>query len=784
MTTLLHSSNTSQTAEALLNRARRLSSNAYVKSCPPLSFAEGESYRFNTYSTPSSQRSSLNSVLWNPSRRSSLVSVPRRSSSTTPSSLSSSTSPLSLSQLSSSSPHDNLCSTTADISITPTIISSSLENKSILYQNPLQNESPKCNHIIANSDSNTPLNSSPTHSFTCATTQSSLLPSPLTSRPRSLILENTQQIRGSAQYAEGEEKGALNPFSTKDLRRKHLSENGGSLVYGVLAALRQSSEQESSWALNPMGNSADKLDAPSIIPTVTMTSISSVACSSEQENNQAICEAERTSIAGIVAVNDSERPLKSGSLVHTVEHQITPPTSVKDVADAHVSEATVKDEDVIDGSSETASLQEDDVLPGSKTKMAVEPPAQTLSSSSAKSTGVEQEKKEGKGSYLLHKMGMRKNSITEASLSPKDPMSPPSPHLSVLSSNSKRSRRSSRLLGKFVPKFLHTSSSSPTVSPHLQTSSQSSSMATTEESPVLHGHNDAIIYSTVFKGSQESLPLETMAEEDDLTKTSPKSTFLECLRAGAVSPCMSLGRRSSWSSDVSKQSDYSYASRPSDSSMTSIESTTDEESRGSGPRVQSTYAIETKYEQENTKDARDDRDGDNKGDDREKDHTIMATIDSAQEKPPLSPYIIDEDCDDDFFLNSVLRRKSQSTIDPKAESQQSNMVMNSSYPSSTTLSSMHSTPSISGWSNNSSQASSPSPTSPLFSTSQVYPFPPSIGSGTTKTPPTTPPPSMAMAAIYQRTNPLPTPIYSGLDEKRTRLREAVSEWRRSTNLSY
>ncbi|KAG0058551.1 hypothetical protein BGZ90_004899, partial [Linnemannia elongata] len=65
----------------------------------------------------------------------------------------------------------------------------------------------------------------------------------------------------------------------------------------------------------------------------------------------------------------------------------------------------------------------------------------------------------------------------------------------------------------------------------------------------------------------------------------------------------------------------------------------------------------------------------------------------------------------------------------------------------------------------------------------VYPFPV-----------TAPPPAATSAMgvksssnttmhLHYRSNPLPPPVKLGLDEKRSRLRDAVGEWRRSTNIS-
>jgi hypothetical protein len=118
-----------------------------------------------------------------------------------------------------------------------------------------------------------------------------------------------------------------------------------------------------------------------------------------------------------------------------------------------------------------------------------------------------------------------------------------------------------------------------------------------------------------------------------------------------------------------------------------------------------------------------------------------------------SPYIIDENCDDDFFLNSVLRKKSQ--------------------PSSPTMLSI-------AWSSSLSLERMPSLT---FSTNSAASSHSSLTSSTPS--PTTPTHSFptAIGASAPRSYALSVMIQPGLDEKRSRLTDAVREWRRSTNAS-
>ena len=135
-----------------------------------------------------------------------------------------------------------------------------------------------------------------------------------------------------------------------------------------------------------------------------------------------------------------------------------------------------------------------------------------------------------------------------------------------------------------------------------------------------------------------------------------------------------------------------------------------------------------------------------------------------REEPASSPYTIDENCDDDFFLNSVLRKKSRPQSPP--------MLSTGSGAWSAGR-----TPSLT---NSSSSSGSPSPTSPMA---------PMFAYAST--------PLSASPVQYQhyqqqqyqqqqpsRSSTYPqSQIHPGMDEKRSRLRDAVGEWRRSANAS-
>lgn len=449
------------------------------------------------------------------------------------------------------------------------------------------------------------------------------------------------------------------------------------------------------------------------------------------------------------------------------------------------------------------------------------------------------EGKEGKGAFLLHRIGVRKNSFTEsappssvtaAALSPMDS----SDTSSIRSQSTQRStgsgsglpqhrlsKRSTKLLGKFVPKFLQTSFSpslstpGSNTSPRLQTVGLSPLSTRSNRSGSIGGQSHSPTNKTFpadgartggssapssSKSSRESLVLDTTYDMDSLSPgythmdaTSPQ--YLEFLRSDThISPSL-MARRSSCSSATSKMSGNSFGSKPSASSVSSFDPSESNEFRrhsGSAKGIDSMCAFEVEYDEEDVEE------------DQEVEEITTAAVAAAaaaaamnddetindDDDPPISPYIIDEDCDDEFFLNSVLRKKSNPsmTTDYNEQQQQRGFtpVMMSSYPSGTTMSSIHSsatTPSLSGWSCTSSQASTPSPTSPLLLNGQVYPFPV-----------TAPPPAATSAMsvksssnttmhLNYRSNPLPPPIKLGLDEKRSRLRDAVGEWRRSANIA-
>ncbi|KAG0050615.1 hypothetical protein BGZ83_004619 [Gryganskiella cystojenkinii] len=459
-----------------------------------------------------------------------------------------------------------------------------------------------------------------------------------------------------------------------------------------------------------------------------------------------------------------------------------------------------------------------------------------------------------KGGSFLKKMGVRKNSFNEAAV-PDIPTQSQSQQQQQQSDNSDacsirshttqtsttsstsnltKKRSSKKLMNKLVPKFLQTSFSSTatgtlssagtsTISTNSPQSSRvtagggltspvsstrsSRSGSTCSEGPGLRkASSESVVVvegparvalppsapSSTKGSSQESLPLlvEEKVKEVEYVSTGTGSTalavqtqsspeFLRSLRLDTAGAIGMISRRlsnaSGTKSDVPKQEP---AAAPTTASATYLK-------------------VEVEYEEEAVEESESE---DEEEEEDQEDELSKMTERSKQieDDPPLSPYIIDENCDDDFFLNSVLRKKSVHTLhqaqDNKPQSQQgfshtspphryqssSSIMTTSSRTSETTLYSMRSSPTLTeGWS---SGESTPSPTSPYTVNGQVYPFP---------TMSTAKSNSIGLNMKYQtmqqqhrtNNNPLPAPIYAGQDQRRSRLRDAVGEWRRATNAS-
>lgn len=237
---------TSHAAEAILSRARRLSNNAFERTHPPTSFAEGEeNYRPRSSSSLSShhhhsQHNSFDALANN--RRSSNTQKKRQSTTSSATSGDESTQ------------HDQLgitpaiseplsISTTSSTGMTVSFVQSPVEEKS---KSSSSTHNEDLNHSSDTFlDPNRAQNSlSCATSLTESTSLSAYTSSALTCAPS--FPTSTLSTRSRALTSSGAGDGKLSVDSLSLGHRKHQSENGGSsLVFGILAVLRQHTDLES-----------------------------------------------------------------------------------------------------------------------------------------------------------------------------------------------------------------------------------------------------------------------------------------------------------------------------------------------------------------------------------------------------------------------------------------------------------------------------------------------------------------------------------------------------------
>ncbi|KAF8950564.1 hypothetical protein BGZ46_004448 [Entomortierella lignicola] len=318
----------------------------------------------------------------------------------------------------------------------------------------------------------------------------------------------------------------------------------------------------------------------------------------------------------------------------------------------------------------------------------------------------------------------------------------------------KKERRSSRLLGKLLPKFMHTS--------HHTSHGSSSSSSTAPQSPnsasspsnlsggVDAGHTTHSKSITVPSPRPASPTLPTLPESVlglenewfimDADMASFKSTAQTSVTTpitpepSGVAP-IAVNIRSQETQPYIASSSLSNSSRNS----LSVHSFKIEESDSpAGPsddvRAFQSYTASFKMEVEVEVE-----DNGEENDAEKKYRNEQAQTDDA-DYSSYSPYTIDEDCDDDFFRNSVLRKKTR----PHS--------MLPSISFGTSWSSLEREPSL----------------STSFSSSQ--------------TSSTVPSPTTSYTPMPGTLSPSPVTHY-GIDEKRSRLSDAVKEWRRSAGAS-
>ncbi|KAG0035737.1 hypothetical protein BGZ81_000030 [Podila clonocystis] len=781
----------SSAAEALLSRARRLSSKANKKTQSPTSFAEGEdpTALSTPYSSATSSnshlhqlhRNSFNTYIREQNKKRSSHQHQRLSSTSTAKSTdespSSPDSPCALKPLNDSTPseHEHTHTPSAVVVISPSGDDDKQEKGQPQENQPQQQTQQQTQQqaqteqqeseeaiVAASAD---PVDYNNDHNDSSGSTEPSTCSLTVVTRPRALTLDSAQKTESTAAntYTPSTtttafsrtiafesivitDTATLSNLSTPvEKHRRHQSENGthSGLVHGILEALRDS-EPESKLSNVSSSNQEESKDSGVRMTSATLTATSTqglaqgVAQGHLAETGQEITAAGSSST---IVMSSKEGPSEvHGSSLPTLGANaiIAPPSPNVFLS----SDKGAKD----DKEQPLLPVQEEGA-PAPAPKTAADKAPQRLSintsvaipprSSSALESGVPTAKAPTDSP----------NNTPAASATSNSLLSPMTP--------SKKSRRSSNLLGKLVPKFLQTSfaagsgggSGSSPRSAHPSTSSSSSSSSSSKASTPLVTRPTR---SSTFSGSgstsdmakKTTLPVLPMIpplilETNEMEIRSPDAisptvaepeAYLECLRSNSETPTPSLSaRRSSCSSDVSKRSNLSMVY-----SMSSVDPT-ESNSRIEGIAEEKSEDL-VHQEKKQPKEQ-----------------------EQEQEQGPVhSPYTIDENCDDDFFLNSVLR-KSRSTHQQQQQQQSPRL----SSISTTWMSSTHA---LSGTASQSSSVSG-SPTSPVASPSVLSSSPQSHHFKSYSTP---------VAG---------SPIVVGLDEKRSRLRDAVGEWRRATNVS-
>ncbi|KAF9925454.1 hypothetical protein FBU30_004761 [Linnemannia zychae] len=876
-----------QAAEALLNRARRLShnANAFERSSRPtpsnpIAFAEGEELNLSpsfstssprtsaTFSTTTSRlpspslspasclstaslhqkhRESFNDVLREHSRKRS-SSVQRHSSAST-----ASFDPLSSSDPSTSStPSPPVTTTTESVdnqeqqqhdgqgpmdegedktqqeqrgdrgqqdplhrlqASTPpssVALSSSLDNN---------NTSVSTNITTANAQTSTPSLVCPTipqsnnTSSSTTTEDEAVNPSlarrslTIVTRPRALTLESIRELRESndpLSPSATSMTGVEDTLAPANHHRKHQSELGHhatlGLVRGVMEALRDSEQQQQqqlsnhtkacstpAWALTLPAPST-----PTSIPTTAFPQTDLVGMENKMNKDQA---EDRT-----MGITPSSLPKQQNPTSPSLS---ATPTSTS-IQGIHYQ--TILDIDNTDSSPSSLSRSPPPPPPKSALDLA-------LGSSPPKSSPL------------------RHNHVTPSETPMTAPPALSSP-ISPASSSAKGSRRPSKLLGKLVPKFLQTSfkdnnaggSSSPrsaipvsplplsavarptrsasftsgTSAPSMATANMNSGslrVADRNELPQLSILSDSIVSSNEDWLGLHSATTTTSATatvipgEDKISTSAIATTTIKEQQQQPTVPSSSSGSNSTQFNmsivAIEEQFEGSIHSNDSTPQFWSYTENNTQEERSlpvipspshDHPNQDDSLHPHHRPFQQYSFDH-----NSNHHDNFEVAYHPHHYYPAEEEE---SPYDIDENCEDDFFRNSVLRKKkhtvasaggpTHTTFGSAGRSTQPPLPLLStgSWRGTTT------TPSLSAAST-SSRASSltPSPTSPH---SSMFASPTSTPISTTTATPSLLSRTNNNSYVTATTAPM---IQPGLDEKRTRLRDAVGEWRRSANAS-
>ncbi|KAF9987490.1 hypothetical protein BGZ75_000533 [Mortierella antarctica] len=756
--TMVTASPSSPAAEALLSRARLLSSNAYerTRSAIPTAFAEGEdliggssSLHARTSSSPSlspitlsaaslhqRHRSSFNDFIRDHNKRRS--SVQRLSSGSAASA-----------KAAAQSEHDRSSAVSLGMNATRDEKSSDARDLQSAEGPALTTVvvEPSPNKLLSDPSSSsasstaTPLTPSTSNqSFVdghttgaqtrapsaCPTQESPSDPShtlTISTRPRASTIESTADNRENnprTPLMEGVPPGsATSTLSPVDLHRKHRSENGSSsgsgLVLGILEVLRDGEKVSVPLHRTP---STPKLAFSGASEPKTEPSQLDHASQPEQSSPAPTPSASATPAAAVVSITTAPQEQQAQP---TQETQPATPPAPTSAAPA------------------LPTLDTPAPLPPSK-------PAAPE-----------------KGSLTVDTAFLNRKTRSESVSTQGSVESCPSPQ--APSPSVKQGRRSSKLFGKLVPKFLQTSfsPSNATGSPRSALPASSSPLSALTTRPGRSASFAGGSSSSMVAGKGLSNGIGSIAEE-----TADKASALPPLPLTLPSlPASVLESGEDWlNTSSSKMQESKHASPPpapstcSPSPNKAAEQITvfpAQEQKRQEPIFD--YKVEVEYDHELEESAKQERT-------QEQVHVDAFSTDMSasheRENPASSPYTIDENCDDDFFLNSVLRKKSRPQSPPLLST-------------GSEAWSAGRTPSLT---NSSSSSGSPSPTSPMAPTF-----------GYASTPLSASPVNSLQHHHYQqqqqqqqqpsRSNTYPSSqIHPGIDEKRSRLRDAsMSTWR-------
>ncbi|CAO3569690.1 unnamed protein product [Mortierella alpina] len=757
--TTVTASPSSHAAEALLSRARLLSSNAYerTRSATPTAFAEGEdliggssSLHARTSSSPSLSPISLSTASLHQRHRSSFNDFIRDHNKRRSSVQRLSSGSASSTKAAAQSDHDGSSAATAggsrDLQSAEGPVAPPAMTTVIVVE-------PSTNKLSSSSSSSTATPLTPSTSDQSSvdgrntgvqTLAPSACPTPespndsshaltISTRPRASTMESTTDNRENSPrtpLVEGVQLGsATSTLSPVDQHRKHRSENGSSgsgLVLGILEVLRDGDKVSVPLQRTP---STPKLTFSGPSEPKTEPSQLDHASQPEQPAPAPAPSASETPAAALVSRTPAPQDQQAQQTQQTQETQSTTSPAPTSTAPASPTQDT------------PASL----------------PPAKPAAPV--------------KGSLTVDTAFLNRKTRSESVSTQGSVESCPSPQ--APSPSVKQGRRSSKLFGKLVPKFLQTSfaPSNTTSSPRSALPASSSPLSTLTTRPGRSASFAGGSSSSMVAGKGLSSGIGSIAEEtvDKASALPPLPLTLPSL------PASVLESDEDWLSTPSSKTQESVHSSPPAAPSTcnptmskvvepTTVSPTQEQSRQE-PIFD--YKVEVDYDHEPESE---------KGENTQEQGNVdgfsngMSTTHDEREELASSPYTIDENCDDDFFLNSVLRKKSKTQSPP--------MLATGSEAWSAGR-----TPSLT---NSSSSSGSPSPTSPMA---------PAFGYASTPLSASPVAHSLQYHHYQQqqqqqqqqqphRSNTYPSSqIHPGMDEKRSRLRDAVGEWRRSANAS-